>query len=104
MKRDKPFNYNGTIIRNQTELFNYVWNSRDHLSEVSGKPLLYHGHPQWHWQCCHILAKGPYPKYKLNPENIILMLPIEHDLQETFLEFQERKQKLKEKYYQESKI
>lgn len=104
MKRDKPYNYNGTIIRNQTELFEFVWNTRDHLSEVSGKPLPYKGHPQHHWIYAHILAKGPYPQYKLNPENIILLTPEEHDLQETFLEFRERKEKLKQKYYSENQI
>lgn len=104
MKKDKPFDYNGTIIRNQTELFNFIWETRPRVSEVSGKPLPYPGHSQHHWIYAHILSKQAYPRYRLHPENIILLTPDEHEIQETFLEFRERKEKLKQKYYQESKI
>lgn len=91
-------------FKNQTELFEHIWNTRPHVSEVSGKPLPYKGHPQWHWCFAHILSKGAYPSLRLEPENIILLTPDEHDIQETFLEFRERKQALKERYYLEHKI
>ena len=86
-------------IKNQKDLFEQVWQERAHLSEISGKPLFGKGHPLWHWQFGHVLSKGAYPRYKLNPENIMLMLPEEHEKQESFEAFRERKQVLKEKYY-----
>lgn len=81
-------------------MFNWIWENRPHASEISGLPLLPPGHWQFNWQFAHVLAKGPYPKFKFNPENIMLMLPFEHEKQESFQTFQDRKQELKEKYYQ----
>lgn len=69
------------------------------MSEVSGKPLLYKGHSLWHWQFAHVLGKGAYPRYKLRAENIMLMLPEEHEKQEQFEAYQEKKDYLKAKYY-----
>lgn len=86
-------------IKNQRELFDQIWSERPHLSEVSGKPLLYKGHSLWHWQFAHVLSKGAYPSLKLDPENIMLMLPEEHEKQESFEAFNEKKQLLKERYY-----
>ena len=83
------------------ELFNHVWDTRPHVSEVSGKPLLPRGHFQWHFQFLHILPKGTFPHYKLNPDNIILALPEEHDHQERFPEFNRRKDLLRKSYYEE---
>lgn len=91
-------------FKNQSELFEYIWETRPHVSEISGKPLVPKGHMMWHWQLAHVLPKGAYPKYRLNPDNIMLMTWEEHQAQESYEEFQTRKQELKEKYYQESKI
>lgn len=85
--------------KNLKELFIKIWNEREHVSEISGMPLYHQGHSLWHWQFAHILSKGAYPRYKMSEENIMLMLPSEHEKQETFDKFQERKQELKEKYY-----
>ena len=90
---------NNKSFKNQTELFNYIWESRCRLSEVSGRQLLPKIHPQWRWQMCHILGKGSYPKYKLNIDNIMLMLPDEHEKQETFKIFRDKQRKLKLRYY-----
>lgn len=86
-------------IKNQKELFEKIWEERPHISEVSGKPLYPKGHFLWHWQFAHVLSKGAYPRYKLREENILLMLPEEHEKQETFEKFQEKKDILKAKYY-----
>jgi len=91
-------------FKNQQQLFEHIWENRPHVSEVSGKPLLNKNNYAFHWQFCHILSKGAYPEYKLKEENIILMLPEEHEHQESFEIFQDRKQKLKEQYYSERQI
>jgi len=90
-------------MRSQKELFEFVWATRDHVSEVSGKPLLPRHHYQWHWQFAHILSKGQYPSFKLNPDNIMLMLPGEHEKQERYDLFNERKEALKLIYYESRK-
>lgn len=91
-------------FKNQSSLFEYLWETRAHVSEVSGLPLLPKGHSMWHFQFAHILSKGAYPSFKLLPENIMLMRPEEHEYQEKFEAFRIKKQELKERYYQESKI
>jgi len=90
-------------MRNQKELFEFVWATREHVSEVSGKPLLPRHDYRWHWQFAHILSKGSYPAFKLNPDNIMLMLPEEHEKQERYDLFNERKEALKLIYYESRK-
>jgi hypothetical protein len=91
-------------FKNQSEMFKWIWANRPHTSEVSGKLLLPENHPMWHWQFAHVLSKGAYPSYKLNPDNIMLMTVEEHEKQESFEKFQQRKQELKEQYYKEKRI
>lgn len=81
-------------------LFEEIWSERDHVSELSGKPLLPKGHPQWHWQFLHILSKS-YPAYKFRKENIMLALPEEHAIQERYPKFMERHEELRRQYYKE---
>lgn len=88
-------------MKTQAQLFNKIWEEREHRSQLSGAPLLPQGHFQWHWQFAHILPKGSYPKWKLNPDNIILCLPDEHAKQEQFPKFIEIRDKLKREYYKE---
>ena len=90
-------------MKTQKQLFDYVWRTRDHVSEVSGKPLHPKGHWQWHWQFAHVLSKGTYPSFKLNPDNIMLMLPEEHESQERYELFNERKKALQRIYYESRK-
>ena len=91
----------GKIFRNQTEMFEYIWKTRSHISELSGLPLPEKGSFQWHWIFAHCLPKGSYPKWKFEPKNIILCLPDEHARQETFPEFIRRRDELKREYYKE---
>jgi hypothetical protein len=93
-KLDKQF-------KNQSELFDYIWEIKEHKSEISGDNLLPKGHFQWHWQFLHILPKGTYPKYKLLPKNIILGTVKEHENQDHIDLFQEKKEQLRREYYEE---
>ncbi|MFZ7121755.1 MAG: hypothetical protein ACOWWH_12515 [Eubacteriaceae bacterium] len=86
-------------FKNQKELFEYIWETRPHISEFSGEPLLPKGHFQWHWQFMHCLPKGSYLKYKLNPDNIILGTVYEHEHQEEYEYFQQKQLELKREYY-----
>lgn len=81
-------------------MFNWIWDSRPHFSEISGKPLLHRGHSMWHFQFLHVLPKGTFPKYKLNPENIMLGTPEEHNHQERHQEFNDKKDSLRREYYE----
>lgn len=88
-------------FKNQKELFKFIWETRPHRSELSGRALLPEGHPLWHWQFLHVLSKGAYPAYKLNPENILLGLPDEHRNQEQFEIFNKKYEELRREYYKE---
>ena len=88
-------------FKNQSELFNWIWNNRPHVSELTGNDLLPKGHFQWHWQFLHVLCKKNYPKYRLLPENILLGLPDEHSHQERYEVFNEKKLSLTRAYYKE---
>jgi hypothetical protein len=99
--KEKPFVYQGIKIKNQKELFDYIWSVRPHVSELSGKPLLPVGNMRWHHQFLHVLGKGTYPKWRLNPENIMLALPEEHVNQERYLVFMDRQDELRREYYRE---
>ncbi len=88
-------------FKNQSQMFQWIWENRPHFSEISGSPLLPKGHFKWHFQFMHILPKGTFPKYKLNPENIMFGLPEEHEKQETYPFFIEKKEQLRRQYYKE---
>lgn len=61
----------------KTDLFDHIWATRPHVSEVSGKPLFEKGHKFWHWQFSHLLT-GNYSKAVMNEENVVLMTWEEH--------------------------
>lgn len=83
------------------KLFIEIWNEREHVSYLTGKPLLPIGHPKWHWQFLHVLSKTHYTRWKKEKKNIILALPDEHEKQETFTKFIELREKLKIEYFKE---
>jgi len=105
MKKYKPFFHkeSGITFKDFQQVREYIWETREHKSEISGSPLLHPGHWQWHWQFLHLLDRN-YTYWVLNPDNVMLGTVDEHDLQETFLEFRERKEKLKQQYYSENQI
>lgn len=61
--------------KSQIELFQEIWNERDHVSELSGKYL---GDEMNAWFFAHILSKGSNPQLKFNKENIMLVTQEEH--------------------------
>jgi len=66
-------------IASERELFDYIWSTRPHTSEVSGKPLIAKPHsPEWFWYFSHLLSKGAYPSERLVVENILLKTKDEH--------------------------
>lgn len=57
----------------QLQTFKELWNEMPHISELSGKPLIFDVH------CFHhILTKQAYPKFLLFKPNIILLTRDEH--------------------------
>lgn len=91
-------------FKDQREMFGHVWASRPHVSEVSGRRL----HEGRAHNFAHILPKGTYPAFKLNPDNIALMTLSEHtefdngvrdnEWQDKFAEILRRREILKEQY------
>lgn len=106
LKKFKPRKKTG-----QLEIFSIIWEDREHISEVSGKPLLPKRHPRWHWQFSHYLPKSHYRKFMLEKKNIFLCLPEEHtEWGEKSIKndpkwkpFLEKYQELKQEYYEKSK-
>ena len=72
----------------QIELFKEIWSERDHVSEISGLPLVEMPDDwtdrdavrAWVSQFSHLLNKGHYRKYKSVKRNIRLWLAGEHEL------------------------
>jgi len=70
----------------QKEMFEDIWiqtsgTKGDMYSTISGIKLTeLYGTDMWYSCFAHILDKGKYPRYKLNPENIMLVTPYEHFL------------------------
>jgi hypothetical protein len=86
-------------ISEMQQFFLQIWKKRQHLSEISGLPLV--GEPlsvYFH----HILPKNKYPEAALDEENIILLTLNEHDQVESdiyrFEEVNKRREYLKQKY------
>ena len=69
-------------FKNQVELFNYVWdNTEPRKCFVSGEDLnKYYGTDRWYSCFMHILPKGRFTHWRLNPENIRLGSPEVHHL------------------------
>jgi|SRR5690554_96126 len=77
-KNVKPaFGFSG-----EKELFLYLWdNLADKRCPISGKPLKSLENTSRFWACfAHILPKGLYGKFRLNPDNIMVVHPDVHSL------------------------
>jgi hypothetical protein len=92
-------------FKNQKAMFNWIWENRaaenGYKSELTGEPLYSKGHYLWYNQFLHVLGKQAYPSYKLNPDNILLGTPDEHNNQQDYDIFNEKYTKLKRQYYKE---
>jgi len=88
-------------FKTQKEMFDYIWNNRPHVSELSEQPLLPKGHPRWHFQFLHVLPKGNWLAYKYESDNILLGTEDEHANQESNPIFRAKYDELKRRYYKE---
>jgi hypothetical protein len=70
---------------NQMEMFLTLWdNSKDNQARVicpyTGEILNFYHNTNMFWSCfAHILPKGRYPYFKLNPDNIRIVHPSFHN-------------------------
>lgn len=62
----------------QLELFIQLYHEQATISAVSGAPLLPPGDPRFHEQGSHLLPKGTYPDYVVDPRNVVMVTPDEH--------------------------
>jgi hypothetical protein len=88
-------------FKTQKEMFDWIWEYRPHISELSGQPLLPKGHFKWHWQFLHVLPKQNWPAYKHESDNVLLGTPDEHTNQESNPLFRAKYDQLKRRYYKE---
>lgn len=79
-----------------------IWEERDHVSELTGKPLFPYGHFLWKNQFLHVLPHGKYASEALNKRNIMLGLPEEHDKQNEFPAFNDRRDELQREHNKKS--
>jgi len=56
------------VATGEMALFKELWEKRNHKCFVTGQPLEFS-----HMICFHILGKGAFPAYRLNPSNIIFV-------------------------------
>jgi len=98
----KPFYHeeSGITFTTFQQVREYVWNSRPHVSQLTGKRLFSENHPQWHWQFLHVIGRNN-TYWVLNPDNILLALPSEHENQEQYPEFITKREELKAEYYKQ---
>jgi len=76
-------------FKNQIELFEHIWETQPHECWLTGKPLCEKRVDQF----AHVLRKGTYTYFKLNPENIKLLRHDVHNLVDNF------KEEYRETYY-----
>jgi len=101
----KPFLHeeSGITFTTFPQVREYIWNTREHKSEISGEPLVNENHWQWSWQFMHLLGRN-YTYWVLNPDNILLGTAHEHQNQENYGAFLKRQDEMREKYYQQNQI
>lgn len=80
----------------QKELFDQIWKQREHKSWLTGKSLdKFEGTDFYPNLFAHLLSKLNYKKWKLKPDNIILLTPEEHRLLDQGTEEQRQEYKYK---------
>lgn len=107
----------GFGFSSEKELFLHLWNNSNKRCAISGKTLEKFENTTRFWSMfAHILSKGAYPEYRLNPENVWIVHPDIHDLYDNrgsdkqeasgydFDPLFREKERLKQQYYREFKI
>lgn len=89
------------------KMFCEIWDERPHVCQVTDEPIKEFSV----WNFMHVLAKGPYGRYRLKKENVLLVLPWVHDKYDNgdrsdpmFKEVNRLHDKLESEYYEETKI
>lgn len=91
LKQEQP------LFKNQMEIFNYLWDTKPHISEISERKLTsQRGSLLWRCYFMHVLPKGKFPKSKFDPNNFLLGHQEEHTLIDQGTE--EQRKKYKEQY------
>lgn len=75
----------------QKQMFDFVWETREHKCALSDQDLDRVPQWQWHWCFAHILNKKNYQFFKLNPYNILLLHPDVHYCVDNFTEDMRKK-------------
>lgn len=72
-------------FKNQIEVFNYVWDTQPHRCWLTEVPINFAPmSSQWISSMAHVLRKGQFTYWKLNPENIRILQPTIHELVDNF--------------------
>jgi len=87
--------------RTEIDVFNEIWNERPRISELSGMPLQYDKSNMKMWVCqfLHVIPKGMSKKLRLEKRNIMLGTIYEHNHQDQYPAFNQRKQELNLAFY-----
>jgi hypothetical protein len=92
-KREAKFNKKKKTLKvdfgfkTQVEMFNHKWNIEPHKCWLTGALLNFKQYSDEWFQCfAHVLRKGVFTYWKLNPENIRLLHPDVHHLVDNFIE------------------
>jgi len=73
-------------FKNQKEMFDFIWSSREHICQISGSNLDLVPKSRRHWCMAHIIPKSLYPYFKLKEDNILLLHPDVHGMVDNFTE------------------
>jgi hypothetical protein len=106
LRTDKKKNHKlveGTLVKQRSEIdvFKEIWDERPHISELSGLPLPYGPNNMQNWvkQFLHVINKGRSNDLRLVKRNIMLGTPEEHEHQDQYEAFRQRKiEMLREMY------
>ena len=69
-------------FRSQVELFDYLWDNRPWECPFTGENLKKYADDSLMRRicCAHVLPKGKFPLFKLNPDNVMLVDPRFHNI------------------------
>jgi len=87
-RKFKQFHPEKKIIRNinfgfkgESDMFYKIWDERSHVCQFTGENLEWlFGSNLWFSCFAHLLPKGKFPLFKLNAENVRIVLPEFHTI------------------------
>ena len=76
VSKNPSFGFEGEL-----EMFHQIWGERPHKCIFTGEDLNQFYYTDFWYNCfAHILPKGKFPLFKLNPENVRLVYPEFHSI------------------------